>query len=437
MSDSDTPPAPDYVGAAKAQGAANLQAAIASGMINNPNVYNPYGNQSVTWDYQYKTDKNGNPLKGPQNIISATPTITQTLSPEQQALYNKGLVTKGNLADASIAGSNTIKGLLGKNLSFAGMPQANAPGALNYNAPSYRGIGAYNAPVYRDIGEFNGGPQYQSINAPKDRVLDTSQKRRNDVLNAMMTRVNTDTAGQRDNARSELIAAGIRPGTAAYAAQMDQIDRQYNDARNQAILSSGQEASRDFAMDQGSRQQEMADYGQKYDANAQDYGLRRDASVQNYGIRQDANLQNFNTRQNAAAQNFGIRQGQNTQDFGIQQNAAAQNFGIRQGANAQNFEMQQAARKQAIAELLAQRQTPLNEISAMMSGTQVNNPFAGGLGYQAGAGVQAAPIANGIAQQGQSAQNLYNQQQAMFNGNMAAGAGLLGSLGSAAIGAWG
>ena len=56
-------PAPDYVGAAQATGASNLAAAVASGHINNPNVVNPYGSQTVTW--------NGN-----------DPTLTQTLSPE-------------------------------------------------------------------------------------------------------------------------------------------------------------------------------------------------------------------------------------------------------------------------------------------------------------------------------------------------------------------
>lgn len=487
---SDSPPPPDYVGAAKAQGAANLDAAIASGIINNPNTYTPFGSQNVTWDYE--RNKKG-------QVVRAVPTINQRLSPEQQALYNKSLISKGNLSDAAISGSNAIKGMIGSGVSFAGAPRSQVPGLLAYNAPNYQAIGQYqgspqykgigqlNAPEYRDIGQFNGGPQYQSvgqfnggpeynaINAPKDRVLDTSQKRRMDVVNAMMARVDTDTAGQRNSKNSELIAAGLRPGTAAYKSAMDQIDRQYNDARNQALLAGGQEASRDFAMDQAARQQEMADYGQKYDANARDYGIRRDAAVQNYGInrdarvqdyglqrdaavenygiRQNANAQNFGIRQDAAAQNFGLRQNQNVQDygirqaaglqdyttrqnanaqnFGIQQNAAAQNYGIRQNAAAQNFEQSQEARRQYIAELLSQRQTPLNEINAIMSGSQINNPFAGGLGYQAGANVQAAPIAQGVANQGQAAMNQFNAQQAAFNGNVQAGAGLLGSLGSA------
>ena len=59
------PPPPDYAGAAAAQGAANVDAAKVQGRINNPNVINPYGTQTVTWD-------------------GDTPTLTQTLSPQEQ-----------------------------------------------------------------------------------------------------------------------------------------------------------------------------------------------------------------------------------------------------------------------------------------------------------------------------------------------------------------
>ena len=84
----------------------------------------------------------------------------------------------------------------------------------------------------------------------------------------------------------------------------------------------------------------------------------------------------------------------------------------------QQFGMDSQARQQYISELLAQRQTPLNEINALMSGSQVNNPFAGNLGYQGGANVQAAPILQGAQQQGQANLNAYNAQQASGNGFM-------------------
>jgi len=36
------PPAPDYTGAARAQGAANKETAIVEGIMNRPDVYSPY-----------------------------------------------------------------------------------------------------------------------------------------------------------------------------------------------------------------------------------------------------------------------------------------------------------------------------------------------------------------------------------------------------------
>jgi len=277
MGGSEAPAPPDYVGAAKAQGESNLEAAIASGKINNPNVVNPYGTQSVSWNGQQ-------------------PTIVQRLSPAQQALFDRTNAAKGSLANAGVAGARNVQTSLSNPLSFKSLP-----------------------------------------NPPQ-----SSGQRRDDVIKAMMSRVDTDTAGQRSSRNSELIAAGIRPGTAAYDSAMGLIDRQYNDARQQAITAGGEEASRDFGMD--------------------------------------------------------------TQ-----------------------------ARNQAIFEMLQQRQVPLNEINALLSGSQVSSPFAGNLGYQAGQNVQAAPTFGATQAQGQAQQNQYNQQQAMYNNNVAAGAGLIGSLGSAAM----
>lgn len=73
---SPSPPAtPDYVGAAQAQGAANLQTAVATGQLSNPNVNTPYGSQSVSYSPDPTT---GNPI----------PTINQTLAPAQQSLLD-------------------------------------------------------------------------------------------------------------------------------------------------------------------------------------------------------------------------------------------------------------------------------------------------------------------------------------------------------------
>ena len=270
------PPAPDYAGAATAQGIANKEAAVASSRLNNPNVINPYGTQ--TWQEGATADDR--------------PTLTQTFSPEQQALYDQSMQTKGLLGELGTQGATALKGVIGNQLDLSGAPAA--PGS--------------------------------------------AEQTRQNTFDAMMSRVNEDTAGQREQRNADLIAAGIRPGTKAYDDAQNLISRQYNDARNQAMLASGQEAQRDFGMD--------------------------------------------------------------TQ-----------------------------RRKDAIAEILAGRQTPLNEINALMSGSQVSNPFAVP-GAAQNANVAPAPMFGAAQAQYGADMNAYNAGQA-GNANMMGG---LFSLGGAALG---
>ncbi len=267
------PPAPDYAGAAVAQGAANKETAIASNLLNNPNVDNPYGTQ--TWT-------------GGED--GSRPTLHQTFSPSEQAKYEQTSRTQGLLGGLGEQGATALKGVVGKNLDFSGIP----------GAPSAGGA-------------------------------------RQDAYDAIMSRVNEDTSASKDQRNSQLIAAGVRPGTKAYQDAMFAIDRGANDARQQAITAAGAEGQRDFSM-------------------------------------------------------------------GTEE------------------------RKNAIAEMLASRQTPLNEISALMSGTQVTNPFAVP-GASQNTNIQPAPLYNAAMQTGQYNTDVYNQQQANNNSMMS---GLFG-LGAAGL----
>jgi hypothetical protein len=219
--------------------------------------------------------------------------MTQTFSPEQQALYEQSMQTKGLLGGLGTQGATALQGIIGNSLDLSGAPAA--PGS--------------------------------------------AEQTRQNAYDAIMSRVNEDTTGQRDQRNSDLIAAGIRPGTKAYDDAQNQISRQYNDARQQAILASGQEGQRDFTMD--------------------------------------------------------------TQ-----------------------------RRKDAIAEILAGRQTPLNEINALMSGSQVTNPFAVP-GAAQNSNIAPAPLFGAAQAQYGADMNQYNAGAAQNNAMM----GGLFSLGGAALGA--
>ena len=87
------------------------------------------------------------------------------------------------------------------------------------------------------------------------------------------------------------------------------------------------------------------------------------------------------------------------------------------------------AQQQALAQAIQGRQMPLNEITALMSGSQIQNPQ-----FQAysGSNIAAAPIFGATQAQGQAAQNAYNQQVAQQNANTAG----MYSLGGAALSAF-
>jgi hypothetical protein len=117
--------------------------------------------------------------------------------------------------------------------------------------------------------------------------------------------------------------------------------------------------------------------------------------------------------------------------------AVLQGINLDMGANAQGFnqalqsgQFGNTAIQQALAQAILQRQMPLNEITALMSGSQIQNPqFAG---YQ-GSTVTPPPIFQATQNKGMFDANAYNQQIAEANAQTQG----MYSLGGAAIGAFG
>ncbi len=356
-----SPSPPDPVATAQAQGAANEAAARTQGRINNPNVYGPWGSQTVTWD-------------------GDTPTLTQTLSDIEQQIYDADAQNRLGLGSLANQGIGSLSDLIGSAVDFGGAPGMGSafqlgkgPETLDYaRMPSMRS--AFTTPT--NLPDMPG----------------SSESLRSRVIDAMMGRANERFAQQEDQTNSDLIARGIRPGTEAYAREMERIDQAKNDAYQQAEIGASGIVNDAYNQDLNTRQQAWNEATQ--------------GSQLGFGQQQDI----YNTALAAQGQRFG------------QQATAEQ---LRQSGQGQQFGQQGDLRRQFISELLAQRQTPLNEISALMSGSQVNNPFSMP-GYAQNAQVQPAPIASLIA-------NNYNQQVGSRNNAMS---GLFG-LGSAFMGGWG
>jgi len=143
--------------------------------------------------------------------------------------------------------------------------------------------------------------------------------------------------------------------------------------------------------------------------------------------------------------NQGLRPGTEAYDNAIQllgqqetdarTQAVLQGLNLDIGANAQGYnqalqtgQFGNTAQQQALAQAIQSRQMPLNEINALMSSSQIENPQ---FGAYSGANVAPAPIFAGTQAQGAFDANKYNQQVSQAN---AATAGLY-SLGGAALGA--
>jgi len=173
------PAAPDYTGAAVAQGAANLEAARATAMLSNPNVYSPYGNQTVTY--------NGD-----------IPTVTQTLTPAAQKTLEQQQALGYKLTDLAGKGFSAVDRSMGTPFSF-------------------------------------GGPSVQTS-------LDTSGIARMPVnagttgQEAIMSRLEPSLARNRVSTETQLINQGLRPGSEAYDNAIKLVGQQENDARTQAVL---------------------------------------------------------------------------------------------------------------------------------------------------------------------------------------------------------
>jgi len=90
---------PDYTGAAEATGQSNIKAAQLATAANRVNQYTPYG--SLTYS-QEGTDPYGNPMWAAR----------QSLSPDQQELYNMDMATSKGLGQLQEKGLGYVSGML-------------------------------------------------------------------------------------------------------------------------------------------------------------------------------------------------------------------------------------------------------------------------------------------------------------------------------------
>jgi hypothetical protein len=372
------PAAPNYAAAAQETAQGNLDAARAATAANRVNQITPYGNLDYTVTGQ---DPYGNP----------TWTATTSLSDVGQQLLNNQNAASLGLGSAITSQLGQVQDVMGR--------------GFNPNTPAiqYGGQGP-------QLGQVGQGPQFARAgtaaqaqgmgNAPTLQTgLDFQGMEGWDkATGLLMSRLNPQIQQGEERLQAQLANQGIVPGTEAYNRAMTQQGQKTNDLLTQAQLAGQNVQQNMFGQAlQGGQFANQAMLGQNQ-AQLGNVALSNQAAQQNYanqlaglGFNNQAGQQGF-ANQLAAQQ---------------QQNQALQQMFANQQAGAS---LSNQAQQQAYNQALTQYNMPLNTLSALRTGAQVQNPSFVNSAQQAT--TSGADIL-GAAQMGYNAQmGDFNQQQA-------------------------
>jgi len=190
LSKPSPPPAPDYRGAAVAQGQANIEAARATAKLGNPSFINPIGKRSVEFR--------------PNDEVF----ITDTLTPLGQERLDQEQRIGTQLGGIAEQGLTEVQKSLGTPFDLS------------------------------QVGDITTQPTVGGRDA---------------IANAILAREQPLLDAQREATETDLLVRGHNPGGSAFEGAMDQLDRKENDLRMAAILAGGGEQARLYGMQAGER----------------------------------------------------------------------------------------------------------------------------------------------------------------------------------------
>jgi hypothetical protein len=360
---------PDYAGAAQATAQGNLDAARAATAANRVNQVTPYGNLTYT---QSGTDQYGNP----------TWTATTALSDVGQQLLNADNAIALGLGDTTQSALQNVAGTMGQPFR-PNLPQIQS----SINTPTYNQVGqgpnfqsVRNAETQTRVGE---GPQFSQIgNAPQLQtgVSGTGMEGWDAATKLIMNRLQPQLDRQSAQSDAQLANQGIMPGSEAYKNAKMQLAQQQNDLLNQAQLTGQQVQNSMFNQNLAAGQfGNQALLGQNQ-AQLSNLGFNNASGQQSYANQlaaQQAN--NQASQQNFANQLAGTSFNNQIGQQGYQNQLAAQaanNAALSQGVQNQlaNAQLGNQANQQAYTQALTNYNLPLNTLSALRSGQQVQNP---------------------------------------------------------------
>lgn len=338
----DAPEAPDPIATGRAQTATNVATAIANLYGGQVNQITPYGSLNyTTTGWEEIPDGNGGTIRIPMR------TATQSLTPAGQRIQNNTIGAQTALSGAAQTAAQRMQGLMGQGINTASLP-ARAVAPTLSRAPS----GDYSA---RGSIADAGSIQNNIAGAGQGIRSTYSVADRGQVEQALMSRLNPQLAQDRATRENNLRQQGITPGSAAWDREMNTLNQQSTDARMQAILAGGQEQSRLAGLYGQQAQFENAAQAQRFGQVATAGQFANAAQAQRFG-------------QNAARTSvFNDAQGANYQ-------RAMGNAAFNNQAALDQYRLADQARSGALQEQVGLRNQQLNEIQALLGGSQVQSP---------------------------------------------------------------
>lgn len=209
---SPSPPAPpDPAATAAAQGAANLDTAIAQGILNRTSQVTPFGSSTYA--------QTGSQTVGGKTVPEYTQTVT--LSPEQQAMLDKSTAIGSGLLDIGQTVLPQLQDQFNQPIDLSGLP-----------------------------------PAFDTSGDPYKRVSDS-------IYSQYTSRLDPFWDQKQTQLETQLANQGFARGSDAWNKALDDFARQrtdaYNTAMNTAVTGAGSEESRQAALDQSSRQQALSE----------------------------------------------------------------------------------------------------------------------------------------------------------------------------------
>lgn len=381
MGKKSTPKTPDYMGTAQVQADASKDATLQQNYANRPTMTTPWGTQS--WNTTAGTDPaTGKPITNWSTEIQLSPEQQQALDSQMQIQQGRSDAANQMLGQVQSAFQTPIDygsmpdragNVQGLNLSGQPLPDGTLP-----NQSFGQGVGGVT-----NSGAFNFGPVQTTLGDAgqiQDRLTSDPSGFRQQAQDAVWNLQKPMFEERRAALETQLSNQGLARGSEAWEREMRSAGDAEARAQLQAIDAGRVEANQMFGQDLASGQFANNAQGQRFGQNL------AGGQFANAGQAQDAQQQMaVGAFDNAAqAQEFG----QSQTVAGFENASAQQNFQnlmarAQQGDARAMMELQSQMaagqfnnqnRAGAINEEQTRRSQPLNELNALLTGQQVQNP---------------------------------------------------------------